>query len=374
MRFLGFVVMQVTLCLALLWVGRYTALMSLGSKVAAFRETTTLGAIPVRELRPGDSSVYYDVESNRDIESFCWTAPHVMTPFVGHGPEPGTSATAHTNLLQCRSTRQVRLPKPPGVVRIFTTGASTLWGSGASSDARTISGYLESMINADPDLLPGRRCEVFALANPAWASTHERIVIENRISEFEPDLVISLSGLNDVYWGLLGRNVLWFRSYADQAYFDVLNLVLERTGYAPMIDVCPWEPKPVPMNVVVERLQKNIRLALAALEPRHVPYVFFLQPIMPVCKKPLSPRENEDLVEMEPAKRRYFQQCFPLLSRALAAQQLPGFEFDDLTSMFDGSSASEEIFLDPYHFGDRGNERIAARILESIRPLLRAVH
>jgi hypothetical protein len=38
------------------------------------------------------------------------------------------------------------------------------------------------------------------------------------------------------------------------------------------------------------------------------------------------------------------------------------FAFLDLTSAFDDASASDEIFLDSYHFGDRGNRLLAERL------------
>ena len=73
------------------------------------------------------------------------------------------------------------------------------------------------------DFLLNKNYEVFTMATPAWASTHERIMIENRLSDLEPDLVVSLSGNNDVHWGAKNRNVLWFRAYHDEFYFDLLD-------------------------------------------------------------------------------------------------------------------------------------------------------
>jgi hypothetical protein len=49
---------------------------------------------------------------------------------------------------------------------------------------------------------------------------------------------------------------------------------------------------------------------------------------------------------------------------------LPNFHFADLSTGFDQRTAGDEIFLDSYHFGDRGNRIMAEEIFEVIRPLL----
>ena len=369
MKFAAILVIQLLLCAALIWVGRFTALASLGQQVALFRETTALGDVPDDEMRPGDELVYEDATAEQ-IRAYTWTSPHVMTPFVGHGPEPGATGTVITNNEQCRSKRQVRMPKPADRIRIFATGGSTLWGAGASDNNHTITGYLERMLNEDPNRPEDKRYEVFAFANPAWASTHERIVIENRISEFDPDLVISFSGLNDVHWAFVGRNVLWFRSYADQVYFEVMNEVLTRTGYEPMLDVAPSSPTPLAPDLIVHRLTKNAQLATHSLSPSGIPYLFCLQPTMLVSEKPLSPRENEDLDEIEEPRQAYHRYAFDAIADRLAAVELPGFHFADLTGVFDSDRESDQVFLDPYHFGDIGNERIARRLFDLVRPIL----
>jgi hypothetical protein len=46
----------------------------------------------------------------------------------------------------------------------------------------------------------------------------------------------------------------------------------------------------------------------------------------------------------------------------------------DYSGIFDDKGLQEEIFLDPYHFGDRGNELIAAEILKDLVPLITKQH
>jgi lysophospholipase L1-like esterase len=54
---------------------------------------------------------------------------------------------------------------------------------------------------------------------------------------------------------------------------------------------------------------------------------------------------------------------------ALASQS---FRFVDLSHCVDRDFASEHLYLDSYHFGDKGNEAVAAAIADAIRDLLPA--
>ena len=119
-----------------------------------------------------------------------------------------------------RSEEKLILPKPSNIHRIFITGGSTAFSSGAPSQDRTIAAYLNRLLSINLTPLTNINYEVFTMATPAWASTHERIMIENRLSDLEPDLVVSLSGNNDVHWEAKNRNVMWFRAYQDEFYFD----------------------------------------------------------------------------------------------------------------------------------------------------------
>lgn len=88
------------------------------------------------------------------------------TPFVGSAPVPGEQDNAAINKLQFRSKKEVVTPKPSGVYRIFLTGGSTAYSSGAPSEDRTIGAYLERKLNEKLGQ-NGKTVEVFTVANPA---------------------------------------------------------------------------------------------------------------------------------------------------------------------------------------------------------------
>ncbi len=82
----------------------------------------------------------------------------------------------------------------------------------APDQESTIAGYLSELLNNDPIKKPDLIYQVVTFANPAWSSTHERIAIENRVVEMAPDLVVSLSGINDVHWAYRGKDIMWFQN------------------------------------------------------------------------------------------------------------------------------------------------------------------
>jgi lysophospholipase L1-like esterase len=226
----------------------------------------------------------------------------------------------------------------------------------------TVGGYLQALLGTEPDA-NGTLYRVWTFANPAWSTTHERIAIENRLSELEPDLVISLSGNNDVHWGLLGRNVLWSRIYQQQTYWSVLDTAHRAGGRGPFVDVTEVTSDPVAPDVVARRLGNNVRMAAFALSLDGVPYVFALQPTLAVSKKGLSNRERFLTNE----HRQYFVESYAAIDARLRGLEPDGFHYIDLSGAVDEYRNKDELFIDSFHFGDRGYEIIAGKLLTALR-------
>jgi len=323
------------------------------------------------EKRSALASTYHDPgKALQMFDDISWAVPNIPTPFVGTAPTPGQHGNAHINSMQFRSAKELEMPKPEGTYRIFITGGSTAYGSGAPGDDQTIAGYLNAILTRQLTPVTKQKYEVFTMANRAWASTHERIAIENRLSELEPDMVISFSGVNDVHWGVRGRNVLWFRSYADEYYWSLIKRVFIITRQPPMPEITRIE-NPIAPALVAERLLKNVRISQFVLSEKKIDYVFALQPALAVTNKKLSSREKSSLKSED-----YFRTCYGLFVKDLQNLHGENFQFVDLSGVFDGLDDQEEIFMDSYHFGDKGNEKIAenlflqikSRILRQARP------
>lgn len=348
--------------------GYYLASRSFAGYLAHYEATTTLGRLlkesPIADqLKPIQRerifTAYYEPDQVRlDAERISWGVHTVPTPFVGTAPSPGLQGNAHINRQQFRDRREVELPKPHGVYRIFLVGGSTAYGAGAPSDERTIGAYLERFLNESTLPTGHPRYELFTLANPAWSTTQERIAIENLLLEMEPDLVIAFSGNNDIFWGTAGHNVLWFRTFSDDHFWSIINRAYELGGAGPLTDVVHPAPGTVPPPLVAQRLETNVRLSTFALSLKKAVYLFVLQPTLAVTKKTLSEREQAFLNDQQP----YYLSAYREIGSRLQDIQEDNFRFLDLSGLFDAYPADSELFLDSFHFGDRGNEQIASAI------------
>ena len=378
-RGLAFRVLPLLLVAALVgagwWAGRRSAWVEIEGAIAARDTAATLGSTVAAlhaneserlgEIRAALAQAYLDPsEALAGLDDYVWDVPTVPSPFVGAAPAPGRHANATINAQQFRHAGPVVMPKPEGTLRIFVTGGSTAFGSGAPDDARTISGYLEGLFR---ERHPETAVEVVNAACPAWASTHERIWIENRIAVLDPDLVIAFTGNNDVHWGALGRDVTWFRSIAEDHYWHLLDRLHVLSGRGSLVDVTTASGFRVRPPVVAQRLVRNLRLARRAL-PARTRFVFALQPNLVVTQKELTPRERDRArrsEELEPGSSAYFSAAYAQFRRRMHDLAADGIRAVDLSTAFDQYGPDREIFIDRYHFGDRGNRIVAEALLRA---------
>ncbi|HED66075.1 MAG TPA: SGNH/GDSL hydrolase family protein [Planctomycetes bacterium] len=354
------------------WAGSRKALAGPRERIDSFAKSETVGGV-AGEKRAEMALAYDDpARAEREMDGYTWAVANMPTPFVGVAPSPGDHDCAHINAQQFRHPTDLVFPKPKDTFRVFVTGGSTAFGTGAPSDDTTITAYLQELVDEEFAGSP-KHIEIVNAANPAWASTHERMWIATRLAEMEPDLVVSFSGNNDAHFAFLGLHVFSFRTYAEHFFTLLDSDVLEAVGRDPF--PIPWNPSidgPVPPAEVLRRIEVNLRLTAASLEPTGAPYLFVLQPTLATTKKELTTREAAHLASESLGEgcTDYFRRVYELYQTNLPHLDAPGFHFADASDAFDSATADEEIFLDSYHFGDRGNRVLAARLLEILRPHL----
>lgn len=159
----------------------------------------------------------------KSLEGATWVSAYQPAPFVGHVARPTLGTEPHINMLGFRDERQSYVTKPNGTVRVFITGGSTAWGSGASSQKNTISYLLEQLLNARASPSTGYRYEVINTAFLGWSTTQEKLLIQQRLVDMHPDIVIMFSGTNDAHLERSGRDVRWSYGLMDQNYMLLLN-------------------------------------------------------------------------------------------------------------------------------------------------------
>ncbi|KAB2900190.1 MAG: hypothetical protein F9K35_07235, partial [Burkholderiaceae bacterium] len=118
------------------WAGTH-AMAALVDKTIQWVEKgeTLAGVLSVTKLTDEQRNNYKNAYSNPAVDAgmISWAVPNQPTPFVGTAPSPGQHQNAYINSWQMRNRQELQNPKPAGVYRIFLTGGSTAYGSGAPS-------------------------------------------------------------------------------------------------------------------------------------------------------------------------------------------------------------------------------------------------
>jgi len=114
----------------------------------------------------------------------------------------------------------------PDVLRVVLLGGSAAWGSGAASNAHTIAGQLERLINDDRRLLGSKRAaRCFNLAQVNGYQTQDVLTLLFFTPRLAPHVVVSFTG-----WNELMANDTMRRAH------------LERYGVFYMNEMEGWEP------------------------------------------------------------------------------------------------------------------------------------
>lgn len=351
------------------WAGRFTAAYPIRRALAYWDLAKSLGTMADdnqdHEVR---AAAYLDpAAARRDMHRYTWVMPNTPAPFFGTLTQEADINGVHVTGRGFRAPSDPVTPKPPGRVRVFITGGSTAFSVGAPTEEATIGGFLQAALNEARSASSTVAYEVITFANPSWASTHERIAVENVLQHLEPDLVISFSGTNDAVWSQLGRDTHFFRTHYEETWFAVSDAAARLAGRGPVRDPVPPAAGPAPVEAAVGRLLDNVRITHFVLSGRKVPYLYALQPTLYAASHP-SAREQGLLAKQDPAKVEYFGRMYPEIARQLTGLQAPGFAFVDLSDVF-ADAPGEEMFLDAYHFGDRGNRHIARALAKAVLQL-----
>ncbi len=76
--------------------------------------------------------------------------------------------------------------KHPDTIRVFVVGGSVIFGTSSTSDNNTIPGFLQQYFDMESNL----NVEVINAGIPYADSFRELYLVENKLLEFDPDLII----------------------------------------------------------------------------------------------------------------------------------------------------------------------------------------
>jgi lysophospholipase L1-like esterase len=280
-----------------------------------------------------------------------FSPPMIPDPHTNFAPLPGTISG-----LGSHNRQQFRYPvdldaKKRNEIRIFITGGSVAWGSAATGTESTIAGFMEKELRKK---YPGIEIKVITAAAVGWVSTQERIWIFNRITEFEPDVIISYSGHNDLESYLLKEDL--YERYAYEGnYFRHAIQLYDQYNRGETISLLGFDDIGSRFNQAdyPRKTLKNVKIINSYLRAMKIKYVYVLQP---VAKKKEFLQKREFI---------WFYDYYNQLGREIARQaESDGFQFIDHSSLF---ADRPEFLTDFCHPGDRGYQVIASDLVARIK-------
>lgn len=312
-------------------------------------------------------------------------------PFLGYLGKPGTVLpTLNTNELGFRD-RPIT-PRRPDEFRILILGGSTAWGMGASSNEHTVSAALERQLNK------GSGKTQYRVMNGAYLSyiaRQEMAVLTEFLRDFDPDVIVSLTGYNDLTTivhhtgAILDRPEAQTLGEAVKAHLrpmDTLYAIRKVVGSlgiwrlvvyfrearaaanpaaSPLAGHYKYDPehsaKWIPRVADMHRIMAHF----AADHGRQ--YVIALQPDIETTRKPMTPEEAA-LRSAVKRKSRGYSETYGTYRQDLVAAlgKLEGVPVIDLRGAFDGIALP--LFIDGCHLTDQGYERLAEALAVAFAP------
>ena len=292
-----------------------------------------------------------------------WMPPYRPAPFLGHVARPYSGPGLHINALGFRDERTDYLDKPERTIRIFVTGGSVAHGLGSTSQAQTFSSVLERMLNEEAGKTARSRYEVVNTGFPGWATTHEKILVQQCLVDLQPDIVIMFSGSNDVVWSLRGWDIRSFYTQMDQNFMTLLNEAHKTSGHPEWAIDFARSDQPVDCRKMARITARNVEEVAAATARVNARVIFALQPNIVTTAKRLSSYEQSVFRLHD---KSYWDSSYEALRDELSRIKAGNYRLVDLSRAFGALDGNTELFIDSYHFVDAGHRLISQDLAEQI--------
>ena len=287
----------------------------------------------------------------------------------------------HINSLGFRSKELIE-PKPPEVFRVFILGGSTV--EGGLNDRWTIDTYLGQELKKYY-----QGVEVINAGIVGYTSQEELALLQTKILDLQPDLVVIFDGRNDLYYSILdtGSSYNCCKNALDKLinyptfYSLSTNLARFLTKKSAAITrafrfcfrqkqeaIYPHKVKF--KDLAIASYVGNLRLMKAALEINGIKGIIAFQPTLGYAKDNVTAYEKSIASYLrEEEKSDWLSQIplvWPQVGRQVAAIAGSGpVRTYDLTRVFE--ETRETAYIDSCHYTPLGYQIIGARIAEIIR-------
>jgi lysophospholipase L1-like esterase len=278
---------------------------------------------------------------------------------------------------------EIARQKPAGVRRVVVVGGSTVYGA-LDDDPDTLSVQLQAILRQrlGPDI------EVINAGVPGYEALREAVFTRSDLLDLNPDVLVSLDGLNDVFFGTLQE---WpaqvaadeQRIIADGRFPEIVDMV-DRTMFPRgliehqltmlMRDTRQRLHPVAAPRVVNERVialyAESLGLMSEYGQQRGIAVIAGLQPLLAAGHKRLAPAEEEAVNHEGFWSVGGWQEIAGAMYARLAERARPAVEgyggvFVDLTGVFD-AELKATYAEDAAHYNGLGNRRLA----EALAPIL----
>ena len=249
--------------------------------------------------------------------------------------------------------------------RIFFVGGSTAFGAGTTTDSTSIPGYLQSFFNENESDIP---IEVVNAGVSGSYSYLESKYIQNKIINFDPDLIIVYDGWNDIH-----KNYDYY--FSDSFINTPMETIFEtalNNGYLTLPEFFVrtytiWKHDSFDRNFNESYMDektnswKNTWDNICKISKnKNFEMVITLQPILGSSNKELSSFEQKsfkkyDMIDVLSNYQKY-------------ADELSNFDYCkntiDLRDTF--NDVKKPLYFDGVHINDYGNKVVAKKIYDKI--------
>ena len=296
------------------------------------------------------------------------------------------SKTVHINNFGMRGP-DITQDKPNDIYRIFVIGGSTVYGSGSSSDAASIPGFLQERFDNSGI---NQKVQVINAGIEGSTSIEEVYRIKNDLVNFDPDMIVIYHGVNDagVSWERYTNDswksdtpfdkkvLVFFQAYLPEYKTPVLALYLiNKIG----ITAGGGANEPYfKSEHMVERSalwHDRIKGACEFGNEKGFKTIVFLQPVLGTGNKPLTEYEQNysqtsELIVGAQGEHRLIEQKkrYDTFANGLVGLDNSCHTVKDLRNIFD--NVPEFIYFDNAHMADYGNNIVSENIFEILKPIV----
>jgi hypothetical protein len=314
------------------------------------------------EVIMNESKVYSEFD-NISIQEMCrdykTTVANRHTPITYLEPN-SNSKTISVNNFGFRGN-DITMEKNENVFRIFVVGGSTVYGSNASSDETTITGYLQQFLQKSNN---EQKFEVINAGVPGDWSFQENQKIKGMLIKFEPDLIIIYDGWNELNFNneeFEEDQISYYLSYLPQKfqyYYHTPEFISKMINF---LEKQQEKQQETDLDNLSEKkvsrwYQRHSEICELSKNENFMT-IIILQPHLDLGGKPLSEFENK-ILKNYPQK--IAKVAYPYFQNSLHELDKQCTKTDDFSDIFD--NVDKPIFFDNGHIGDLGNEIVAKRM------------